>query len=48
MKEFLSMGGYGAFVWSAYGLAFLVLTVHALLAYRALRETQKRLRGRWR
>jgi heme exporter protein CcmD len=23
--EFMSMGGYGAYVWSAYGLGFLLL-----------------------
>lgn len=25
MEEFLGMGGYGAYVWSAYGLTFLVM-----------------------
>ncbi|MCG2633866.1 MAG: heme exporter protein CcmD [Gammaproteobacteria bacterium] len=25
MIEFLNMGGYGAYVWSAYGIGFVVL-----------------------
>jgi heme exporter protein D len=25
MKDFLAMGGYGAFIWSAYGLAALAI-----------------------
>ena len=27
MSEFLSMGGYGAYVWSAYGVTFLLLVL---------------------
>ncbi|MGD8925720.1 MAG: heme exporter protein CcmD [Thioalkalispiraceae bacterium] len=31
MKEFLHMGGYAAFVWSAYGIATVVLIVSLIL-----------------
>src|SRR5207245_10138417 len=36
MKEFLAMGGYGLYVWGAYGVTFLLLGVEmALLARRS-------------
>lgn len=31
VQRFLAMGGYAAFVWSAYGLAFVVLVLNALV-----------------
>lgn len=37
MAEFLAMGGYGAYVWSSYAIAALVLGVNAVLARRAER-----------
>lgn len=37
MAEFLAMGGYGAYVWSSYAIAALVLGINALLARRAER-----------
>lgn len=39
MNAFFDMGGYGAFVWSAYGAAALVLTVLFVSSWRR----QKRL-----
>lgn len=36
-SEFISMGGYGAYVWSAYGLSALVL-VWNLIASRLRRS----------
>lgn len=27
MMEFLAMGGYGSFVWSAYGLTIIVMAI---------------------
>lgn len=47
--EFLQMGGYGAYVWSAYGVAAVVLTTNALLPvfrFRALRREIERGGGR--
>jgi len=31
MSEFLAMGGYGAYVWSAFGITFAVLLFNVLL-----------------
>ena len=38
LQNFLSMSGYGAYVWSCYGLTFAVLVWNAWSARRALRE----------
>ncbi len=48
MAQFLDMGGYAAFVWPAYGLAFVTLagfTVHALARYRAAQRRAALLFG---
>jgi heme exporter protein D len=36
---FLAMGGYSAFVWPAYGVAFAVLGGLALFSWRGYRES---------
>lgn len=38
MSEFLSMSGYGAYVWSSYALALVVLVSNAWTARRRLQE----------
>ena len=38
MSEFLAMSGYGAYVWSCYGLALVVLVFNVWSARRELRE----------
>jgi heme exporter protein CcmD len=38
MSEFLSMSGYGGYVWSCYGLALVVLVGNGWAARRRLRE----------
>lgn len=49
MMETLSMGGYGAYVWTSFGLTLLVLiicTVQGKRRHRAiLRDIEKRLRA---
>lgn len=48
MSDFLAMGGYGAFVWSAYGLAALVLGGLAFASWRRQRRLGRdaeRIRG---
>lgn len=49
MNEFIAMGGYGAYVWSAYAVCFLVLGVNIIRALvktrRTMRELRKRLSG---
>jgi heme exporter protein D len=36
---FLAMGGYAGFVWSAYGIAFAVLTGLSVYTWRRYRES---------
>ncbi|MGE0483623.1 MAG: heme exporter protein CcmD [Gammaproteobacteria bacterium] len=38
MHDFLAMGGYGAYVWTSYGIGALVLGLVALGARRAERR----------
>ena len=42
--EFLSMGGYAAYVWPAYGIAVLVVLANAVLPGRRLRRQLQALR----
>ncbi len=42
--EFLSMGGYAAYVWPAYGIAAAVVLVNAVLPGRRLRRQLQTLR----
>jgi heme exporter protein D len=48
LSTFLHMGGYGAFVWSAYAIAALVLVLNLVLPRRAERAALARLRRRYR
>lgn len=38
MKEFLAMGGYAVYVWTAYGLTAAVIGANVWLAKRRLRQ----------
>lgn len=42
----LAMGGYAQWVWSAYGLAAIVLVVNVIAASRRYRHAIERLRRR--
>lgn len=46
--EFITMGGYGVYVWPAYGITLLVMAVNAILPARRQRTLlgllQKRAR----
>ena len=46
MGEFIEMGGYGSYVWSAFGLSFTVLLATVWLTKRGLRQTRERLARR--
>lgn len=46
MSEFLSMSGYGAYVWSAYALAMGGLALNVWLARRQLRLAREHARRR--
>jgi heme exporter protein D len=45
MSEFFAMGGYAAYVWSAYGITLAVVTLNVWLAqrryYQALRAVSR-------
>ena len=43
MKEFFYIGGYGYYVWSAYGLSLVVLALNAITARSQLRRAGKEL-----
>jgi len=38
MIEFLHMGGYAAYVWSAYGISLVVLVLNIILPIRREKE----------
>ena len=42
-SEFLAMGGYGSYVWSAYGLTAVILVFNTHRALRASREALQTL-----
>jgi heme exporter protein D len=33
-SEFMSMGGYGVYVWSAYGFAIIILVINVIIPMR--------------
>jgi len=49
LNNFLSMGGYAVYVWSAYGISFIVLFLNITLAikneHKTLNEIKKRLQN---
>lgn len=46
MSEFLSMGGYGTYVWPSYAVFFLVLAAEALAPRLQRRRVLADIRGR--
>jgi heme exporter protein D len=48
MNEFLDMGGYGGYVWPAYGIAALLLSLLALATWRRGSQLRKKLQRRFR
>ena len=46
LSEFLSMGGYGAYVWPAYGLAAVVIAGNIVLPLIRLRRLKADIRRR--
>ena len=41
MAEFLSMGGYAAYVWPSYGLSAVIMLVLLFASLRSLKSTEK-------
>ena len=46
MSEFFSMGGYANYVWSSYGLSFIVIVINIWWAYARAARVKRRLTGR--
>lgn len=46
MAEFLAMGGYGGYVWSAYAVFFIVLAIDAFAPRAQRKRVLAELRGR--
>jgi heme exporter protein D len=46
MSDFLAMHGYGAYVWTAYAVFFIVLIADAFAPLRQRRRALNELRGR--
>lgn len=46
LREFLTMGGYGLFVWSSYGLTAVVLVANLVHALRRERKVMQELSRR--
>jgi len=44
LSEFLHMGGYGQYVWSAYGITFVAMLLALLIPVRQHRGLRKRLK----
>jgi len=40
MADFLAMGGYGGYIWGAYGVTFLLLAIEVALLLKRKRETK--------
>jgi heme exporter protein D len=40
MSEFFAMGGYGFYVWGAYGVTFALLAIEVFLLMKRKRETK--------
>jgi heme exporter protein D len=41
ISEFLAMGGYGGYIWSAYAITFVVLLANVLLTQRAYQKAKQ-------
>ena len=46
MSEFLSMGGYGKYLWPAFALGFGVVVLNFVMALKSLRNAQQEARRR--
>ncbi len=43
MSEFLNMGGYGGYIWSAWGIAAVVIGALIVASLRAMRGREREL-----
>ena len=40
MSEFFAMGGYGVYVWGAYGVTFALLAIEVVMLIKRKREAK--------
>jgi len=40
MSEFLAMGGYGGYIWGAYGVSVALLAIEVIVLLKRKRETK--------
>jgi heme exporter protein D len=40
MSEFFAMGGYGAYIWGAYGVTFALLALEVIFLLKRKREAK--------
>ena len=40
MNEFFAMGGYGAFIWPAYGAAAILMVGVLILSWKSMRQRE--------
>lgn len=43
MSDILNMGGYGGFIWSAWGIAFVVLAALVVFSLKSMRAREREL-----
>ena len=46
MSEFISMGGYGKYLWPAFALGFGIVILNVVLALRSLANAKQQARRR--
>ncbi len=44
LKQFIAMGGYAVYVWSAYGIAVLILIINSILTIKNHRRVVRNIR----
>jgi heme exporter protein D len=45
IKDFIDMGGYGAYIWPSYGVTAVVMIVMLVTSLRGLRENEATLQS---
>jgi heme exporter protein D len=40
MSEFLAMGGYGGYIWGAYGVTFVLLAIEVIVLLKRKHEAK--------
>ena len=44
MRDFFYMGGHGQFIWSAWGVGFIIIAGMSFIAWRQYRKTQSEIK----